>query len=114
MRTLLTLATIAITGVAGAAYASDHAQDNTKAGRAISAEQMKAGMEQLGYDVQRMERDDGAYELYLVDRDSGGKVKAHFDIKTGELTRAKLARVDRKTDGHEDGDANKERHEDRD
>jgi Peptidase propeptide and YPEB domain len=107
MRTLLTLAAIAITGVAGAAYASDQAQDN-KAGRAISAEQMKAGMEQLGYDVQRMERDDGAYELYLVDRDSGGKVTAHFDIKTGELTRAKLAHVDREMDEHDDGDAGKE------
>ncbi|MGD9668870.1 MAG: PepSY domain-containing protein [Hyphomicrobiaceae bacterium] len=108
MRTLLTLATIAITGLAGAAYAGDQAKDNTKASRTISAEQMKAGMEQLGYDVQRMERDDGAYELYLVDRDSGGKVKAHFDITTGEMTRAKLAHVDRKTGEHE------ERDEDRD
>lgn len=118
MRTLLTLATIAITGVAGAAYAGDQARDNTKAGRTISAEQIKAGMEQLGYDVQRMERDDSAYELYIVDRDSGGKVKAHFDIKTGELTRAKLAHVDGEADEHEDGDARKEhderRGEDRD
>jgi len=113
MRTLLTLATIAITGVAGAAYASDQSKDNA-ANRVIPAERMKAGMEQLGYHVQRMEKDDGAYEVYLVDRESGGKVKAHFDAETGELTRAKLAHVDRKTDEHDDGDAHKEHHEDRD
>ena len=113
MRTLLTLATIAITGVTGMAYASDQAQDK-KADRAVPVEQLKAGMEQLGYDIQRIERDDSAYEVYLVDRASSGKVKAHFDTKTGELMRAELAGVDRGTEEPDELDAHKEHQEDRD
>lgn len=113
MRTLLTLATFAITGLAGMAYASDQAQDK-KADRAVSVEQLKAGMDRIGYDVQRIERDDGAYEVYLVDRASSGKVKAHFDTKTGELTRAELADVDREIEERDDVGARKEHQEDRD
>jgi hypothetical protein len=53
---------------------------------------MKSRIDQLGYDVLRLEHDNGAYEARIVDRTSGGIVKAHFDLVTGELLRASLAR----------------------
>jgi len=91
MRTILALATLAVIGMAGAGYASDRAADNA-GGSVITAEQIKTKVDQLGYDVEHMKKDDDAYKARLIDRDSGGTVKARFDGKTGELMHARLAR----------------------
>ena len=53
---------------------------------------MKANIDRLGYDVDYMKKNDGAYNVQLTDRASGGKVSAAFDANTGELMQAKLAR----------------------
>lgn len=90
MRTFLTLTTIAVIGFVGAADAVAKVQDET-APLVVPVDQMKARMSMLGYDIWRLEKDDNAYEVVLVDRDGGGKVKAYFDSRTGELIRAKLA-----------------------
>lgn len=113
MRKPLALGMSALIGMAGVAYAADRAQDNA-AERAVPVEQMKTDLERLGYDVRNVEKEDGAYEVQLIDRDFGGRVKAHFDAKTGELTRAKPAHVDRKTDEDDEAGANEKHHEDRD
>ena len=104
MRIILALAAVAAVTVAGAAYATDRATDksNKMQDRAISAEQIKAKIDSLGYDVERIEKDDGAYKARLTDRDSGGKVKARFDSKTGALTGAKLARDEHEKDEREE------------
>lgn len=124
MRTILALAALVAVTAAGAAYATDRTADKVQ-DRVISAEQMKARIDSLGYDVDRIEKDDGAYKARLTDRDSGGKVKARFDPKTGELKRAKLAREEHEADGREEArehrktsaqkaEKDKERHEERD
>ena len=124
MRTILALAAAAMIGVTGAAYATDQAPDKGQ-DRVITAGQMKAAIGELGYDVDRIEKDDGNYKARLTDRDSGGKVKATFDAKTGELMHAKLAREEHEAErreearedrkaGAQETEAHKERHEDRD
>jgi hypothetical protein len=52
---------------------------------------MKQKIEALGYDIRRLKVDDGVFNAKIVDRQSGGIVKANFDHATGELVRAKLA-----------------------
>ena len=101
MRTILALATLAVVGLAGAAYATDQARDNATE-RTIPADQMKATIGKLGYDVDRMKKDDGAYKARLIDRDSGGMVKAAFDDKTGALMHAKLARGEHEAEEREE------------
>jgi hypothetical protein len=127
MRTILALAAVAAIGAAGAAYATDRTTDKTNKlqDRAISAEQMKAKVDSLGYDVDRMKKDNGAYKARLTDRDSGGKVNVRFDGKTGALTGAKLAREEHERGEREaarehgkapaqKAEMEKERHEERD
>jgi len=52
---------------------------------------MKQKIDALGYDVRRLKADDRAFKARIVDRESGGAVKATFDIATGERMRAKPA-----------------------
>jgi hypothetical protein len=56
----------------------------------ISIDSMKQKIDALGYDVRRLKVDDGAFKAEIVDRQSGGLVKASFDLATGELVRARL------------------------
>jgi hypothetical protein len=106
MRTFLTLVTVTAIGIAGAAYATDRAENNAT-DRVITANQMKAIIAKLGYDVDHLKKDDGVYRTRIIDRDSGGKVVAHFDGKTGELVRARLAHSEHEVDEHDETD---ERH----
>ena len=101
MRKILAFAAVAIIGLAGAAYAADQAQDKTTK-PAISTEQMKAQIDKLGYDVQHLKRGDGAYKMHLIDRETGGRVEARFDGKTGELVRARLARAEHEADARDE------------
>ena len=95
MKTLVFLVTLGM--VSGAAtLATAHDRDVragvTTATQTIATESMQSRIDQLGYDVLRLDRDHGAFEARIVDRASGGIVKAHFDTVTGELLRASLAR----------------------
>jgi hypothetical protein len=101
MRTILALAAVAVIGVAGAAYATDQAREKTQE-RVITADQMKVKIGQLGYDVDRIKEDDAAYKARLIDRDSGGRVNATFDAKTGALMHAKLAREEHEAEEREE------------
>ena len=51
---------------------------------------MRTKIGELGYDVRRLDTDDGCFKAYIVDRESGGAVKATFSATTGELVRARL------------------------
>jgi hypothetical protein len=95
MRTKLVLAAFVVIGAAGAAYATDQARDEARKNpiaHAVPADQMKANIDRLGYDVDYMKKHDGVYNVRLTDRASGGKVSAAFDANTGELMQAKLVR----------------------
>ena len=122
MRTLFALAMIAVLGGFGTALASDQGRDEvsgTKA-RAVSADDMKAKADKMGYDVEHMRKDDEHYHARLIDRESGAGVTAAFDKKTGELVDAKLARGDHdagegdETREHKDGHRESRDHQERD
>jgi hypothetical protein len=66
----------------------DHRGDRATGSERISTEAMAQKINDLGYDVRRLEFDDGEYEAQIVERESGGVVKARFDSKDGELIRA--------------------------
>ena len=92
-----TIAFFVILGtVSGAAtLATAHDRDvgaGATAMQVLATDSMKSRIDQLGYDVLRLERDHGAFEARIVDRESGGIVKARFDTVTGDLLRASLAR----------------------
>ena len=61
-------------------------QDGSQEQR-ISPSEMKAKLNDLGYDVRRIEAEHGKFDARLVERRSGRTVKATC---TGELVRAKL------------------------
>jgi hypothetical protein len=52
---------------------------------------MKQKIDNLGYDVRRIETERSCFEAEILDRVSGGGVKATFSRANGELLWAKLA-----------------------
>jgi hypothetical protein len=94
MRKILILATLATFGAATIAAAADDAERGCRQGAQadpISANDMKARIDKLGYDVRRLKSDDGCFKTTLIERNSGGAVRATFNAATGELVRAGLA-----------------------
>ena len=91
MRTLFALAMIAVLGGFGVAFASDHGRSDERAaqGRSLSADDMKAKADKMGYDVEHLKKDDEHYHARLIDRESGAGVTAAFDKETGELINAR-------------------------
>jgi hypothetical protein len=94
---ILALAMIAGLGVSGVALADNQpAADAAGAqARAVSAADMKTRLDQLGYDIRHLRTGELRYEAAMVDRASGGAVRATFDRTSGELIAAKLAGDDR-------------------
>jgi hypothetical protein len=110
MRFIIPLAVAVGLGTSGLAFA-DIAAREQKAGaqpRVISEAELKAQMDNLGYDVRRFNAEDRHYEVYLIDRASGGAVEAKFDKATGDLVGAKLAQDNHEVREREDA---RERHE---
>lgn len=68
----------------------EHRSNPTATLQQISAESMTRKINDLGYDVRRLELEDGIFKAHLVDRQSGGAVRAIFHGSTGELLRAEL------------------------
>lgn len=88
---IISAAIAAATFLAPPAFAADGQEDHrTPPPNQISAETMKQKMENLGYDVQRLEIEHGNFEVHLIEKNSGGAVKALFHGVTGELVRAEL------------------------
>ena len=67
------------------------AQDANNPPKRVSIEAMRQKIETLGYEVRRLKVNDGVFKAQIVERQSGGAVRAIFDLATGELIRAKLA-----------------------
>jgi peptidase YpeB-like protein len=93
MRTIAALTTIAVlvgaTGVALAQGVNSHSKHEPQQ-QTISINAMKQKIDALGYDVLRLTKDDGVFKAKIVDRQSGGVVRASFDLASGELVRAEL------------------------
>jgi len=91
MRKMLILATLATLGamMVPAAAAERDCQQDPQA-NAISADDLKARIGGLGYDVSSLMSDAGCYKTHIVDRGSRGVVRATFSAATGELLQASL------------------------
>lgn len=87
MRKMLILATLAALGAATVPAAADNAGCQQGA---MSVSDLKARIDGFGYDLSSLMNDDGFYKTHIVDRASGGVVRAVFSAATGELVRASL------------------------
>ena len=83
------MAAIALAGATLAHEESRPKQDSAQEQR-ISPSEMKAMLNDLGYDVRRIEAEHGKFDARLIERRSGRTVEATFSTRTGELLRAKL------------------------
>jgi hypothetical protein len=90
MRKILILATLATLASATIPAAADNVGRRGQADL-ISADEMKARIDKLGYDVRRIKSDNGYFKTIIVERNSGGAVRAIFNAVTGEFVRASLA-----------------------
>jgi hypothetical protein len=85
-KTIIVTSMAALLGIAGVALASA----DSAGARPSTIQAMIQKIDALGYDVRRFKIDDGVFKTLIVDRESGGAVKATFDVANGELVRAKL------------------------
>jgi len=88
----LTAIALFVGATAPALADSDHpACARAGTGPAISIDAMKKMIDDLGYTVRRLKIDDGCFKAFIVERASGGAVKAKFSLTTGELIVARPA-----------------------
>ena len=57
----------------------------------ISIDAMKQKIDDLGYEVRHIKTERGCFEVEIIDRGTGGGVKAMFSRVSGELLWAKLS-----------------------
>lgn len=90
MKRITLIASIALTAgtIAGAAFAAHGRTVRATPERpAISSETMRQKINALGYDVRRLRQHGSVFKTALVERQSGGVIRARFD-GAGELVRA--------------------------
>lgn len=90
MRKLTPIAAIILgLGLTGAALADHERNCRTVAtAERLSIDQFRQKVDALGYDLVRSDAEHNCIEAHLIDRSSGGRVKALFHATTGELVRA--------------------------
>ncbi len=70
------------------AYASD--EDDSCGpladGQQLSVQDITAKAEELGYDVRKVEREDGCFEVHAIDK-NGARVEFNMNPVTGEILR---------------------------
>jgi hypothetical protein len=93
MRYILALAMLASIGGSAIALTDDQGTSSAvnSQRRSVSATEITAKLDKLGYDVRRLKTGKNHYEAYMVERASGGAVKATFSKASGDLLGAKLA-----------------------
>ena len=91
MNKLLILAATAMTiAFAAPAMASDNdTRCTATSGIAMSLEVVRAKAIDMGYDVRKIEKEYGCYELYAIDKD-GRRVEIYMNPVTGEIVRTKF------------------------
>lgn len=107
--------TVAFTVLAGLSIAAPLSPVLADNNTPISTEALTAKIDGMGYDVHRLNRNDGRYDAHLIDRETGHGVNAAFAANTGELMQASLAEHKSQRDDHESrGDEHEENERDRD
>jgi hypothetical protein len=116
MRYILALAMLV--GIGGSAIALTDDQGTSSAvdsqRRSVSATEITAKLDKLGYDVRRLKTGRDHYKAYMVERASGGAVEATFSKASGDLLGAKLAEGERQAREPEEIRDRKETQERRD
>jgi hypothetical protein len=91
MRTIIIATALLAAGLSGPANATNvktHCAAGAE-GRIVAAGEVRKGLEDLGYRVDRIKDEHGCYEVIAVN-DSGFAIKAHYSNATGELIQARL------------------------
>jgi hypothetical protein len=90
MKKLLVLAATSITlALASPALASGNAAQCGKAtGQWMTKDAAKTKAAEQGYDVRRVKREDGCFEVYAIDK-NGSKVELYMNPVSGEIVKIK-------------------------
>jgi len=89
MKKFIILATSSlILAFASPAMASDDANCGNTSGNWMSSDAAKTIMVEKGYDVRRVKREDGCYEIYAIDK-NGARVEVYLNPVTGEIVKTK-------------------------
>jgi len=89
MKKFLILTTTSIVlAFATPAMASDDAYCGNTSGEWMSRDAVSSIMVEKGYDVRRIKRDDGCYEIYAIDK-NGARVEIYINPVTGEIVKTK-------------------------
>lgn len=95
MRKSLTVLTLALAlGAAAPVLASEDARcGNTPRDKWLSEAAIKTKVTDLGYEVRKIETDDGCYEVKGVDK-NGAKVELYVNPTTGEVVKPGMKEED--------------------
>jgi len=85
---LLLTTTSLVLAFATPAMASDDANCGNTSGEWMSRDAVKSIMVEKGYDVRRVKREEGCYEIYATDK-NGARVEIYLNPVTGEIVRTK-------------------------
>ncbi len=83
----LTAATMSL-GFATTAFAADNANCGNATGQWMSQDAVKEIAAGQGYDVRRIKREDGCYEIYAIGKDNR-RVELYMNPVTGKIVRTK-------------------------
>ncbi len=85
---LILTTTSIILAFAAPAMASDDANCGNTSGEWMSRDAARSMMVDKGFDVRRVKREDGCYEIYAIDK-TGARVEVYLNPVTGEIVRTK-------------------------
>ncbi len=85
---LILTSTSMILAFASPAMASDNDYCGNTSGEWMSRDAARSVLVEKGYDVRRVKREDGCYEIYAIDK-TGARVEVYLNPVTGEIVRTK-------------------------
>lgn len=91
MKKILIIAAAAMTAALAtpALSSGDDVKCINSTGQWMTEDAAKAKATELGYDVRRVKREDGCYELYAIDK-KGARVEIYLNPSTGEVVKTKV------------------------
>lgn len=93
-KTLIALSLALVLGAVAPAIASEDARcGNTPRDKWLPEATIKTKVSDLGYEVRKIEADDGCYEVKGVDK-NGAKVKLYLNPATGEVVKPGMKEED--------------------
>jgi len=85
---LILTTTSLVLAFASPVMASDDDYCGNTSGQWMSRDAAKSIMVEKGYDVRRVKREDGCYEIYAIDK-NGSRVEVYLNPVTGKIVRTK-------------------------